>query len=522
MKKSRKRLIAWMLAAVMALTSGSGAAFADEVQTEGDEAVGETVNVEAEQPEVNTEDGNTEISPEDENTGVSPEDGNTVDGEKQTEETDNARLGEESKESDSAVYVDYVGYAERAPGSYEVFPGETISYTARVYRFEYNPESEESTSTRIYDYTVEWNVVQIDDESEGENIINEYTILSSKESNRLDIKVNKTSPASHFAIHPTFRRGDEEIEHGWTHKSYVKKELLSVKITNNPGYIEPSLPGDSADYFAEVSWKKFDAASGKVSDMDTSKVSVTWDVVLHDDQYDKDTINKLSDYVSYEVDADNPNLLHFKINEKWVDEDRNVKITVTASVGDEGLSESDFVWIHLFKEVNKFETDECWAEAGSVIYIDELNPKAKRYNNENPQGIDDERYSFKFLDVYEQKITDGSVPLEDVTVSPDGKTLTVPKVKEGRYIVCINADNGITLPTQFYAPIYVVNKDAAETTDNAAAGRTDGSDNDSKSDKDSAKTGDDTSLAVWLALMLLAGAGTAGTALYTRKKRTTE
>ena len=53
MKKSRKRLIAWMLAAIMALTCGSGAAFADEVQTEGEGAAGEAVNVEAEQPEVN-------------------------------------------------------------------------------------------------------------------------------------------------------------------------------------------------------------------------------------------------------------------------------------------------------------------------------------------------------------------------------------------------------------------------------------------------------------------------------------
>ena len=78
------------------------------------------------------------------------------------------------------------------------------------------------------------------------------------------------------------------------------------------------------------------------------------------------------------------------------------------------------------------------------------------------------------------------------------------------------------LGTQFYAPIYVVNKDAAETTDDAAAETTDGSGNDSKSDEDSAKTGDDTSLALWLALMLLAGAGTAGTAVYTRRKRTTE
>lgn len=76
--------------------------------------------------------------------------------------------------------------------------------------------------------------------------------------------------------------------------------------------------------------------------------------------------------------------------------------------------------------------------------------------------------------------------------------------------------------SQFYAPIYVVNRDADTTTDNAAAGTTDSSGNDSKSDKDSAKTGDDNNLALWLVLMLLAGAGTAGTAVYTRRKRTTE
>ena len=76
--------------------------------------------------------------------------------------------------------------------------------------------------------------------------------------------------------------------------------------------------------------------------------------------------------------------------------------------------------------------------------------------------------------------------------------------------------------SQFYAPIYVVNRDADLITDDAAAGTTEGNDNDSKSDNDSAKTGDDNNLALWLVLMLLAGAGIAGTAVYTRRKRTTE
>ena len=122
---------------------------------------------------------------------------------------------------------------------------------------------------------------------------------------------------------------------------------------------------------------------------------------------------------------------------------------------------------------------------------------------------------FTFSDEYFLETKDGSVPLEGVTVSPDGKTLKIPKVADGRYVVCIYAKDKTGLNSQFfYAPIQVVNKDAAETTD--------GSDNASKSDEDSAKTGDDNNLALWLALMLLAGAGTAGTAVYTRRKRTTE
>ena len=49
------------------------------------------------------------------------------------------------------------------------------------------------------------------------------------------------------------------------------------------------------------------------------------------------------------------------------------------------------------------------------------------------------------------------------------------------------------------------------------------SDNDSKADaENSAKTGDNTNLALWIALMILAGAGIAGTTIYTRRKRTNE
>ena len=49
------------------------------------------------------------------------------------------------------------------------------------------------------------------------------------------------------------------------------------------------------------------------------------------------------------------------------------------------------------------------------------------------------------------------------------------------------------------------------------------SDSNTKTDaEDSAKTGVDTNLALWIALMLLAGAGIAGTTIYTRRKRTNE
>ena len=67
---------------------------------------------------------------------------------------------------------------------------------------------------------------------------------------------------------------------------------------------------------------------------------------------------------------------------------------------------------------------------------------------------------------------------------------------------------------------------SAETTftvaKKAASGTSDDSDKDSKADKDSAKTGDDANLALWLALMLLSGAGITGVTAYTRRKRTNE
>ena len=364
---------------------------------------------------------------------------------------------------------------------------------------------------KVDNYTVKWEVVQ-KAATEGEPIIEENSVSMSEDTKRLDVTVKKTSPISSIEITPKFYIGDKLVYGNVTISLHVRN--FFGKITDNCGGNEPTMPGDSIDYTFELGWKEYDKESGKVIDIDTSDIEIKWEVVLKDKNDEVDPTHKINEYVSYNVDGKK---LHLELLDKWVDEKKYVVIEATASTEDGKYSTDDERRIVLEKNVD-IETIECIAEAGSVISIDDLKPQVKRY----PTGTKVDGCDFTFSDEYFLETKDGSVPLKDVTVSPDGKTLTVPKVKEGRYIVCINADNGITLPTQFYAPIYVVNKDAAETTDDAAAGTTDGSDNDSKSDKDSAKTGDDNNLALWLALMLLAGAGTAGTAVYTRKKRTTE
>ena len=516
MKKSRKSLIAWMLAAVMVLTCGSGAAFADEVQTEGEGAAGETVNVEAEQPEVNTEDGNTEISPEDENTGVSPEDGNTVDGEKQTEAKDTAKLGDGSEESDSAVQVDYAGYIERLSDTVYAFPGETAGFTTELLRIESNEETGDWSEKKVDNYTVKWEVVQ-KAATEGETIIYENSVSMSEDTKRLDVTVKKTSPISTIEITPKFYIGDKLVYGNVTISLHVRN--FYGKITDNYGDNEPSMPGDSADFTFEIGWKEYDEELDEVTDIDTSDIEIKWEVVLKDKNDEVDPTHKINEYVSYNVDGKK---LHLELLDKWVDEKKYVVIEATASTEDGKYSTSDWRRIVLEKDVD-IETIECIAEAGSVISIDALQPQVKRYNSQDPTGKKVDGCDFKFSDEYfflETK--DGSVPLEGVTVGSDGKTLKIPKVEAGRYVVLIIVEEKNERIGMFYAPINVVNKGADTTTDNAVAGTTDSSGNDTKSEKDSAKTGDDNNLALWLVLMLLAGAGTAGTAVYTRRKRTTE
>ena len=115
-------------------------------------------------------------------------------------------------------------------------------------------------------------------------------------------------------------------------------------------------------------------------------------------------------------------------------------------------------------------------------------------------------------------------------VELDSDTLDIEyyTAESGSIIVTLDADYVATLPAGEHT-IGIVSTSGTATTsftvaEKAAPGTSDDSnnDNDSKSDKNSAKTGDDTNLALWLALMLLSGAGITGTAVYTRRKRTNE
>ena len=109
------------------------------------------------------------------------------------------------------------------------------------------------------------------------------------------------------------------------------------------------------------------------------------------------------------------------------------------------------------------------------------------------------------------------VDLSDEEVEPS-PIYIFPAVKDGTSYSVEYGENGVDKMT-------FVNKYASSAVDPSdSEGTTNGdSDNDSKADaEDSAKTGDDANLALWIALMLLSGAGITGTAVYTRRKRTNE
>ena len=116
-----------------------------------------------------------------------------------------------------------------------------------------------------------------------------------------------------------------------------------------------------------------------------------------------------------------------------------------------------------------------------------------------------------------------------IRVELDGSELSEENYEkaEGSIIITLDADYVATLPAGEHTIGIVSESGTATTTftvaEKAAPGTSDDSDRDSKADADkNAKTGDDTNLALWLALMLLSGAGITGTVVYTRRKRTNE
>ena len=116
-----------------------------------------------------------------------------------------------------------------------------------------------------------------------------------------------------------------------------------------------------------------------------------------------------------------------------------------------------------------------------------------------------------------------------IRVELDGSELSEEYYEkaEGSIIITLDADYVATLPAGEHTIGIVSESGTATTTftvaEKAAPGTSDDSDRDSKADADkNAKTGDDANLALWLALMLLAGAGITGTVVYTRRKRTNE
>ena len=124
-----------------------------------------------------------------------------------------------------------------------------------------------------------------------------------------------------------------------------------------------------------------------------------------------------------------------------------------------------------------------------------------------------------------------------IRVELDGSELSEEYYEkaEGSIIITLDADYVATLPAGEHTIGIVSESGTATTTftvaEKAAPGTSDDSNKDNSSNKDngsktdaedSAKTGDDTNLALWFTLMLLSGAGITGVTVYTRRKRTNE
>ena len=115
----------------------------------------------------------------------------------------------------------------------------------------------------------------------------------------------------------------------------------------------------------------------------------------------------------------------------------------------------------------------------------------------------------------ELSFTSNAAYSDFIRVEIDGKTLDVENytVKEGSTIVTLKADYVATLSAGEHT-IGIVSESGTATTTFTVAEKAGA--------EDSAKTGDNTDLALWLALMLLSGAGITGVTAYSRRKRTNE
>ena len=180
--------------------------------------------------------------------------------------------------------------------------------------------------------------------------------------------------------------------------------------------------------------------------------------------------------------------------------DYNVKITASVETDGAGDYNGNLTFKGTASAILKMfdkERDEC-----GCIYVKQAGV------NDSNWDVDEAAWG-----LFHRSVVD----LSDEEVEPS-PIYIFPAVKDGTSYSVEYGENGVDKMT-------FVNKYARSAVDPSdSEGTTNGeADKDSKTDaEDSAKTGDDTNLALWLALMILAGAGITGTAVYTRRKRTNE
>ena len=180
--------------------------------------------------------------------------------------------------------------------------------------------------------------------------------------------------------------------------------------------------------------------------------------------------------------------------------DYNVKITASVETDGAGDYNGNLTFKGTASAILKMfdkERDEC-----GCIYVKQAGV------NDSNWDVDEAAWGLFHKSVVE---------LSDEEVEPS-PIYIFPAVKDGTSYSVEYGENGVDKMT-------FVNKYASSAVDPSDSEGTANGDSESNPKADaenSAKTGDDTNLALWLALMILAGAGIAGTTVYTRRKRTNE